>query len=110
MQWALAFLEPPPPVKKTLSSDLDANARVEALNILARMIAQAKETAKPNEESNERHFQNRFFASEPHRICLSSTIVAYPSPKQPGVYRTTVRIGFQGEDTGLVIATDRRHR
>jgi hypothetical protein len=53
MQWILTFLEPLPPVKKTLSPDLDANARVEALKILARMIAQSKETTKPNEGSNE---------------------------------------------------------
>ena len=46
MQWTLAFLEPPTRVQKTISPELDASARVEALNILARMIAQAATTTK----------------------------------------------------------------
>jgi hypothetical protein len=52
MQWILAFLEPPPPVQKG-SPELDAKSRVEALNILARMIAQAATTTKQTESTDE---------------------------------------------------------
>ena len=53
MQWILAFLEPPPRVQKTLSPELDVSARVKALNILARMIAQTVKTAKQTEPTDE---------------------------------------------------------
>jgi hypothetical protein len=53
MQWILAFLEPPPCVQKKLSPELNASARVEALNILARMIAQAVKTIKQTESTDE---------------------------------------------------------
>src|ERR1700731_976410 len=41
MQLALAFLEPSPPARPSPSQKLDAETRAEALNILARIIAQA---------------------------------------------------------------------
>jgi hypothetical protein len=53
MQWILAFLEPPPRVQKKLSPELNASARVVALNILARMIAQAAKTIKQTEPTDE---------------------------------------------------------
>ena len=53
MQWTLAFLEPPTCVQKTISPELDANARVEALIILARLIAQAVTTTKQPESTDE---------------------------------------------------------
>jgi hypothetical protein len=53
MQWILAFLEPPPRVQKTASSELDARSRVEALNILTRLIAQAVTTTKQPESTDE---------------------------------------------------------
>jgi len=53
LQWILAFLEPPPRVQKTLSPELDVSARVKALNILARMIAQTVKTAKQTEPTDE---------------------------------------------------------
>jgi hypothetical protein len=53
MQWTLAFLEPPTRVQKTTSLEPDASARVEALNILARMIAQAVKTIKQTEATDE---------------------------------------------------------
>ena len=40
VQQTLAFLEPPPPTQRWLSQQLDAEARAEALSILARLIAQ----------------------------------------------------------------------
>jgi hypothetical protein len=53
MQWTLAFLEPPTRVQKTISLEPDASARVEALNILARLIAQAVTTIKQTESTDE---------------------------------------------------------
>jgi hypothetical protein len=53
MQWTLAFLEPPTRVQKTISPELDASARVAALNILARLIAQAVTTIKQTEPTDE---------------------------------------------------------
>ena len=42
MQLTLTFLEPPPPKQPPLSQELrDAEARAEALKVLARIIAQA---------------------------------------------------------------------
>jgi hypothetical protein len=48
MQLTLAFLEPPPPQQR-LSDQLDAEARAEALKILARIIAQALQSTKQME-------------------------------------------------------------
>jgi hypothetical protein len=53
MQWTLAFLEPPTRVQKTISLELDASARVEALDILARLIAQVVTTIKQTEPTDE---------------------------------------------------------
>jgi hypothetical protein len=53
MQWTLAFLETPPPIQKTISPELTASARVEALNVLARMIAQVVKTTKQTESTDE---------------------------------------------------------
>jgi hypothetical protein len=53
MQLTLAFLEPPPPAQQSLSQKLDAETRAEALNILARIIAQACETSKQTEATDE---------------------------------------------------------
>jgi hypothetical protein len=52
MQLTLAFLEPCPP-QRTLSDRLDAEARIEAARILARIIAQAIETAERMETTDE---------------------------------------------------------
>lgn len=52
MQLILAFLEPPPP-RQTLSNQLDAEARIEAIRILARIIAHAIETAERREPTDE---------------------------------------------------------
>ena len=53
MQWILDFIEPPLPVQKALSPELDAKSRVEAINILARMIAHAVKTHKQTESTDE---------------------------------------------------------
>jgi hypothetical protein len=53
MQLTLAFLEPPPPAQPSLSQKLDAETRAEALNILARIIAQVCETTKQTEAIDE---------------------------------------------------------
>jgi hypothetical protein len=53
MQLTLAFLEPPPPARQSPSQKLDAETRAEALNILARIIAQARETTKQTETTDE---------------------------------------------------------
>jgi hypothetical protein len=53
MQLTLAFLEPPPPTQQSLSQQLDVETRAEALNILARIIAQACETTKLTETTDE---------------------------------------------------------
>ena len=53
MQLTLAFLEAPPPQHPTLSDQLDAEARIEAVRILARIIAQAIETAEQMEATDE---------------------------------------------------------
>jgi hypothetical protein len=52
MQLTLALLETPPP-QPTLSDQLDAEARIEAVRILARMIAQAVETTGRREAADE---------------------------------------------------------
>jgi len=53
MQWVLAFLEPPTRVQKTISLEPNTSACVEALNILARLIAQAVTTIKQTESTDE---------------------------------------------------------
>jgi hypothetical protein len=53
MQRILDFIEPAPPVQKALSPELDAKSRVEAINILARMIAHAVTTNKQTEPTDE---------------------------------------------------------
>jgi hypothetical protein len=54
MQLTLAFLEPPLPAQSPLNKELrDAEARAEARNILARIIAQAFATAKQTEAGDE---------------------------------------------------------
>jgi hypothetical protein len=53
MQLTLAVLELPRPAQPPLSHQLDAKARAEALGILARIIAQAFETPKQTEATNE---------------------------------------------------------
>jgi hypothetical protein len=52
MQLTLVFLEAPPP-QPTLIDQLDAKARIEAVRVLARIIAQAIETAKRMEVTDE---------------------------------------------------------
>jgi hypothetical protein len=52
MQLTLAFLEAPPS-QLTLSDQLDAEARIEAVRILARIIAQVIETAERTEATDE---------------------------------------------------------
>ena len=52
MQLTLAFLEAPPP-QQTLSDQLDAEARIEAVRILARIIAQAIEVIERMETTDE---------------------------------------------------------
>jgi hypothetical protein len=52
MQLTLAFLEAPPP-QSTLSDQLDAAARIEAVRILARIIAQAIKAAERMEATDE---------------------------------------------------------
>ena len=54
MQLTLAFLEPPPPTQPPLSRELgDAEACAEALNVLARIIAQAYQTTNQTEATDE---------------------------------------------------------
>ena len=53
MQLTLAFLEPSPPTQQSPSQELDAKTRAEALNILARIIAQACETTQNTEATDE---------------------------------------------------------
>ena len=53
MQLTLAFLDPSPPAQQPQSRQLDAETRAEALDILARIIAQAFEAAKQTEATNE---------------------------------------------------------
>jgi hypothetical protein len=53
MQLTLAFLEPSPPARQSPSQKLDAKTRAEALNILARIIAQACKTIKQPETTDE---------------------------------------------------------
>ena len=53
MQLTLAFLEPSPPARTSPSQKLDAETRAEALNILARIIAQACETIQHTEATDE---------------------------------------------------------
>ena len=52
-QQTLEFLEPPPPTQRWLSQQLDAEARAEALSILARLIAQVVKAAKQTEVTDE---------------------------------------------------------
>jgi hypothetical protein len=53
MQLTLAFLERFPPARQSPSQELDAETRAEALNILARIIAQACETTQNTEATDE---------------------------------------------------------
>jgi hypothetical protein len=54
MQLTLALLEPPTPTLSRPSRELrDAEARAQALNILARIIAQALATANQTEARDE---------------------------------------------------------
>jgi hypothetical protein len=53
MQLTLTFLDPPPPAQQPRSCQLDAKTRAEALDILARIIAQAFETTKQTEAADE---------------------------------------------------------
>jgi hypothetical protein len=54
MQLTLAFLEPPTPTPPPPSRELrDAEARAEALRILARLIAQAGQPATKAEATDE---------------------------------------------------------
>jgi hypothetical protein len=54
MQLTMGFLEPPPPTQPPPSRELrDAEARAEALKVLARMIAQAYQTTNQTEATNE---------------------------------------------------------
>lgn len=52
MQLTLAFLEDPP-AQPTLSNQLDPEARVEVVRILARIIAQAITAAEQKETTDE---------------------------------------------------------
>jgi hypothetical protein len=52
-QQTLEFLEPPPPAQRLLSQQLDAEARAEALSIMARLIAQVAKAAKQTEVTDE---------------------------------------------------------
>lgn len=52
MQLTLAFLEAPPPQPVPLDK-LDAEARIEAIRILARIVAQVIEMADRAEATNE---------------------------------------------------------
>jgi hypothetical protein len=52
MQLTLMFLEAPPP-QPTLSDRLDAEARIEAIRVLARIIARAIETTERMEATDE---------------------------------------------------------
>lgn len=54
MQLTLAFLEPPTPTPSPPSREpRDAEARAEALDVLARLIAQAGQPATQAEAANE---------------------------------------------------------
>jgi len=53
MQLTLTFLDPPPPAQQPQSRQLNGKTRVEALDILARIIAQAFETTKKMEATDE---------------------------------------------------------
>jgi hypothetical protein len=53
MQLTLVFLEPSPPAQQLQGRQLDVETRAEALDILARIIAQALETTKQTEATNE---------------------------------------------------------
>ena len=53
MQLTLAFLDPSPPAQQPQSRQLDAETRAEALDILARIIAQVCETTKQTEATDE---------------------------------------------------------
>jgi len=52
-QQTLEFLKPLAPAERLLSQQLDAEARVEALSILARLIAQVAKAAKQTEVRDE---------------------------------------------------------
>jgi hypothetical protein len=53
MQLTLTFLDPPPPAQQSQTRQLDAQTRAEALDILTRIIAQAFETTKQTEATDE---------------------------------------------------------
>jgi len=53
MQLTLAFLEPSSPARQSPSQKLDVETRAEAVNILARIIAQACETTQHTEATDE---------------------------------------------------------
>jgi hypothetical protein len=54
MQVTLAFLKPPPPTQSPPSRQLgDAEARADALSVLARIIAQACQTTDQTEAADE---------------------------------------------------------
>jgi hypothetical protein len=53
MQLTLALLEPSPPARQSPRQELDAKNRAEALNILARIIAQTCETTQNTEATDE---------------------------------------------------------
>jgi len=53
MQLTLTFLDPSPPAQPSQSRQLDAETRAEALDILTRIIAQAFETTKQTEATDE---------------------------------------------------------
>lgn len=53
MQLAQALLESPPPAQQPQSRQLDAKAHAKAIDLLARIIAQASETTKQTEATDE---------------------------------------------------------
>jgi hypothetical protein len=54
MQLSLAFLDPPTPTPSPPSRELrDAEARAEALNVMARIIARAYQTTNQTEATDE---------------------------------------------------------
>ena len=53
MQLTLTFLDPPPPARQQQNRLLDAERCTEALDILARILAQAFEAAKQTEATDE---------------------------------------------------------
>src|SRR5262249_32483863 len=109
MQLTLAFLEPPPP-QPTLSDQLDAEARIEAVRILARIIARAIEVAERMEATDELHYKDRRFAPEPRCLRLSPAVLGRSSRAQSRVDPSPVCASRQGHRARLAGATSRRHR